>query len=639
MSKIFLQGTNRTTASQLLTLGFLFSLLLTSVERCTANDEIVGYDLVKEILRKRCVTCHNPDEMRGDLDLKDLTAIKAGSASGPVVVAKDSAASLLYTTVAHLEDPVMPPNSSRIPEREQDLIRRWIDGGLAEKSDSQASMAKPIDRPPSEGRLSQVRALPQASAVRFLTGHPQRDLVATAGLKQVVLLEPKSNKFLGAIDVSGDVSALRFSRDGKLLLVAVSQPAVSGTVVAFEVEHWNEVWRFGDETDAILAIDLSIDGKTLAFGGPAKAVRLIDVQSGTSLHSLKKHTDWILDMQFSPDGLLLASSDRFGSIIVWDPKEGKVFQNLKDHVGAVQALAWDVDSETLISAGEDGLIRTWNMHHGDMTSKWDAEVGAVMALTRSKQFIATTGRKNQLSVWRSADHLVGKLGLMDQGESLCLQAEGDTLLLGDASGQISQINPHNLQLVQQTNLPVDSALLAQLLDKIESQHANYLTQAKKTDFAKKRSDKAAPQIERNQPNGSTTPWISQSKSEDESNVSGSSDRSATASISGTPGFSDPHSIQTQTAVNQQLIVQTQNSLQSSSQSLLELSKLNDELIRMVTRSSQVQQQIAQQIAEQAKLLELLQDRQRQLEENSKITTEQAPIRKAQQSVQSSSQKK
>ncbi len=531
----------------------------------------------------------------------------------------------------------MPPNSSRIPEREQDLIRRWIDGGLAEKSNSQTSMTKPSDRSSSEGRLTQVRALPQASAARLLTGHPQRDLAAIAGIKQVVLLEPKSNRFLGGIDVSGDVSALRFSSDGKLLLVAVSQPAVSGTIVAFEVEHWNEVWKLGDETDSILAMDLSIDGKTLALGGPAKTVRLIDVRSGTNLHSLKKHTDWILDMQFSPDGLLLASSDRFGSIIVWDPKEGKVFQNLKDHVGAVHALKWDVDAETLISAGEDGLLRTWNMHHGDLTSKWDAEVGAVMALARSKHFIATTGRKNQLSVWKGADHLVGKMELKDQGESLCLQAAEDILLLGDSSGQISQINPQNLQLVQQTNLPVDSALLAQLLDKIDTQHANYLTEAKKTDFAEKRSGKASPALDPSQLDGKTQPWNSQSKSKDKSNVSGSGVASATALLPGSPVFGE--SLSVQLAANQQLINQAQNVLQSSNQALMELSKLNDELIRMVTRSSQVQQQIAQQIAEQAKLLELLQDRQRQMQENSKVITEQGPIRNVQQSGQSIIQKK
>ena len=38
----------------------------------------------------------------------------------------------IYLSAAHLEDPKMPPNSPKIPQRELDLIRRWIEGGLME---------------------------------------------------------------------------------------------------------------------------------------------------------------------------------------------------------------------------------------------------------------------------------------------------------------------------------------------------------------------------------------------------------------------------------------------------------------------------------------------------------------------------
>ncbi|MDX1928181.1 MAG: c-type cytochrome domain-containing protein, partial [Pirellulaceae bacterium] len=122
----------------------VFTAMMLPTAMSVAED-VVGFDQVKPILRKRCVTCHNPDELRGELDLKELAAIRAGSASGDVVVAGDPSASLLYTTLAHLEDPAMPPNSPQIPAREQDIIRRWIEGGLAERTgpkvDSDASKA------------------------------------------------------------------------------------------------------------------------------------------------------------------------------------------------------------------------------------------------------------------------------------------------------------------------------------------------------------------------------------------------------------------------------------------------------------------------------------------------------------------
>ena len=155
--------------SPLLWLAFAALILPTDL---TVAEDVVGFDQVKPILRKRCVTCHNPDELRGELDLKELTAIRAGSASGDVVVAGDPSASLLYTTLAHLEDPAMPPNSPQIPAREQDIIRRWIEGGLAERTgpkvDSEASMAatspeQSVGAQNAEGLVA-IRALPQATA-------------------------------------------------------------------------------------------------------------------------------------------------------------------------------------------------------------------------------------------------------------------------------------------------------------------------------------------------------------------------------------------------------------------------------------------------------------------------------------------
>ncbi len=383
-------------------LWFTFALLTLPSAIATAED-VVGFDQVRPILRKRCVTCHNPDELRGELDLKELTTIRAGSASGDVVVAGDPSASLLYTTLAHLEDPAMPPNSPPIPAREQDIIRRWIEGGLAERTgpkvENAATLANAsttkevvngVAKKATEA-LTAIRALPQAAPITALDTHPTLDLAAINGLQQAVLLKPSTGEWLSAIDIAdGDVSDLRFSRDGKLLMVAAGQAAVSGTVTAFEVESGEQVWQVADETDSILTFDLSRDGHLLAVGGPSKTVRVYEVPSGRELHSLKKHTDWVLNVRFSPDGLLLASSDRFGGIFVWEPIQGTVFHGLKDHTGAAQTIAWDDDSETLISGGEDGKLRTWNLHHGELTSSWDAQVGAILGLVRGSGFIAAT---------------------------------------------------------------------------------------------------------------------------------------------------------------------------------------------------------------------------------------------------------
>ena len=567
------------------------------------SQDPVGYDQVKEILRKRCLTCHNPDERRGDLDLKDLAAIKSGSASGAVVVAGDSSASLLYTTVAHLEDPVMPPNSPRLPAREQDIIRRWIEGGLAEKSGAAnptaplAETKVAVSSGETDGTRGQksnqpyasIRSLPQLTAIKAMDAHPSKDLVAIAGLRQAVLVEPTTSKLLGALEVDGNVTALRFSRDGKLLLVGVSQPAMSGTVIAFDVESGERLWQVGDETDSILGMDLSIDGKSLAVGGPTKTVRLYDIKTGEVTHSLKKHTDWILDVCFSPDGLLLASGDRFGGIFIWDPKSGTVFQNLKDHIGAVHALVWDHSSETLISGGEDGILRTWNLHHGDLSSRWDAEVGAILAIARSSNAIAVTGRKNALAVWSSSEVCAGRFSLGDQGEVLARTADDRSWVVGDASGQMTILSSKDLVLQSTIQLHADTSSIDKLLARVDAEHATYMASKVELDAGKRDVPPKIPAIV----------------------FADASDNSSAATSY--QALSSNQALSIQLAASKEMIDQLQKSLQASNQSLASLATLNNDLIKLMKQSSQIQAQLAEQVADQANQLEQLQSRTQELE--------------------------
>lgn len=598
----------RSPIMQSLTVFVLASICLALALPSLANcQDLVGYDQVKEILRKRCLTCHNPDERRGDLDLKDLAAIKSGSASGEVVVAGDSSASLLYTTVAHLEDPVMPPNSPRLPAREQDIIRRWIEGGLAEKSGSPSATTEmkvagsaggvdtAVTRSKGTGdaraqtsnrQYAPIRSLPQLTAIKAMDAHPTKDLIAVAGLRQAVLIEPSSSKLLGALDVEADVTAIRFSRDGKLLLVGASQPAMSGTVIAFDIESGEKTWTVGDETDSILGMDLSIDGKTLAVGGPTKTVRLYDVSTGDVKHSLKKHTDWVLDVCFSPDGLLLASGDRFGGIFVWDPKSGTVFQNLKDHVGAVHALAWDQSSETLISGGADGLLRTWNLHHGELSSRWDAEVGAILAIDRCANSTAAVGRKNALAIWSSPEVCTGRFSLSDQGEVLARAADKRSLVVGDASGQITILSAKDLVFQSTIQLPTDTSSIDKLLARVDAEHVAYLTSNVELDVGKRNGTLQIPSVV-------------------------SSVASAAAS---------DQALSIQLAASKEMIEQLRNSLQVSNQSLASLATLNNDLVKLVKQSSQIQAQLAEQVLQQATQLELLQSRTQQLEATIKQTT-------------------
>ncbi len=585
-----------------------------------AVDDAISYDQVKEILRKRCVTCHNPDEMRGDLDLKDLSAIKTGSSSGTVVVPGDPSKSLLFTTIAHMEDPAMPPNSRQLPAREQDVIRRWIAGGAVElmanvpapnmpaavarpATDSATSQPSALSVPAQAPGLVAIRSLPQPTAITSLDAHPTRDLAAFDGLRQAVLFEPSSGKLLGAFDVpSGEVSAVRFSANGQLLLVAAGTPAVSGKVFAFDISTGQIVWERGDETDTILALDLAPDGRLLAVGGPSKVVRLIDVATGEEAKTLKKHTDWVLTIRFSPDGMLLASGDRFGGLIVWDPQQGTLFHNLKDHTDAVHAIAWDSTSENLLSGGEDGQLRTWDMHRGQIESRWNADLGPILAIARSSQWLAAAGRQGSLSTWSVPNVPASTFRFSSQIESLVPTHDGQQIIAGNAAGQISVLNSDNLEVLHVVQLPVDPRALEQIFAKMELVSQDFASRIQGAE--KIATDTKGPPM----PSASSELPPSE-RIAVEGAVEGAVDAAASQ-----PNASQPNAsyLAEEIDLHQRQLRSLESSLQACNQSLVVMAKASADLSRALQQIAETQQTLAEQVTLQTKLLRDCQDRAAQL---------------------------
>jgi hypothetical protein len=430
---------------------------------------VVTYDQVRAVFKKRCLTCHDADRARGDLDLSSVASIKAGSSSGPVVVSGKADESLVYTLAAHLEDPKMPPGTARIPARELDLIRGWIEGGLQERvaggnapaekvATSTAAKPAATTRPPvsvGEKGLA-VESLSGRTAVTALAAGPTGDVIAISGRRQIVLLQGKDLKPIRTFAFpEGDVFVLKFSADGRLLLAGGGIGGESGKVIGFDVDSGNRTFEVGDENDVVLAADLSPDGKLVALGGPGKSVKLYPVAGGDPIATLKKHTDWILSVAFSPDGLLLASSDRFGGLQIWEAATGKDFFTLRGHTGAITSVNWLGASDRLLSAGEDGTLHIWDMHKGQTLRQWDAGVGAILvAAIGAKGEIAAAGRGKRIAVWTSIDEASRLISMDDEIGELAFSGAADRVIAADAMGCIGVFTQATGELAGRFELPV-----------------------------------------------------------------------------------------------------------------------------------------------------------------------------------------
>ncbi|KAL9028206.1 MAG: hypothetical protein Q9196_003397 [Gyalolechia fulgens] len=119
-------------------------------------------------------------------------------------------------------------------------------------------------------------------------------------------------------------------------------------------------------------------------------VRLVDLRSGASTHSLAGHSRAILSVAWSPhEQYILASGSSDGTARLWDIRRsanslgvldledsvgiigedglGKDARNRekgKAHTGTVNGLVWSDNGRHLITAGHDERVRVWDMESG-----------------------------------------------------------------------------------------------------------------------------------------------------------------------------------------------------------------------------------------------------------------------------------
>jgi Planctomycete cytochrome C/WD domain, G-beta repeat len=434
--------------------------LTVSASSARADDKApkITYDEhVQPIFREHCFACHNQDKARGGLVLHTYTGAMAGGASGAVLKPGDADGSRLFNLVSHKEEPHMPPKSPMIPAEKIDTIHQWLAMGALENSGSKAKIAakpkveialaaatkgKPSGPPPMPGSKLNLEPLvraTRANAVTALASSPWAPVFAVAGQKQVALYSSDSLDLVGVLPFPEGVPyVLKFSRNGSLLLAGGGKGARSGRVVVWNVTTGERVFEVGDETDAVLAADISSDQTQIALGGPSRVIRVYSTRDGKLQREIRKHTDWVTALEFSPDAVLLASGDRSGGLYVWEAFTGREYLTLRNHTASITALSWRIDSNVLASSSEDTTIRLWEMENGGNIKGWGAHGGGASSVQFSKDGrLISCGRDRVAKLWKPDGALQRQFeALPDLALHVAFSHDENRVIVGDWSGSV-----------------------------------------------------------------------------------------------------------------------------------------------------------------------------------------------------------
>jgi hypothetical protein len=431
----------------------------------------VTYDQhVLPLLKDKCIGCHNQDKKRGGLTLNNYLKLMEGGSSGACVKPGDPDNSLLFRLASHSQEPVMPPRSAKLPAESLELIRKWIAAGAPESAGSKVHVAPkskvdftlakvvkgrpagPPPMPPATLRLEPVVRAARGTAVTALAASPWAPLVAVGGQKQVVLYHNDTLDLLGVLPFpEGVPQVLKFSRNGSLLLAGGGRGGKSGRVVVWSVKSAERLFEVGEESDSILAADVSPDQTRVALGGPGKVVRVYSTRDGKLLNEIRKHTDWVTTLEFSPDGVLLASGDRNGGLFVWEAFTAREYFGLRGHSAGITEVSWRADSNVLASGSEDGTVRLWEMENGNQVRGWGAHSGGTQSVrfTHDGQLVSC-GRDRATRSWNGSGGAVRAFeNLTDLALRTTFSYDSKRVIAGDLAGQVFVWNAADAKRVGQ----------------------------------------------------------------------------------------------------------------------------------------------------------------------------------------------
>lgn len=179
----------------------------------------------------------------------------------------------------------------------------------------------------------------------------------------IIQLKP-TRKLLHSIDNSDEqeITALSLTPDGKYL-VFVSQAQLLKIV---SVETGNVIRSLKVSSPSYI-MECDPTSSLVSVGGTDGSVVVIDIENGYIAHSFKGHGGTISSFKFygelGTNIWLLASGDTNGVVKVWDLVSRKCKFTLQEHTSAVRGLDIMKDEEPqqyrLISGGRDNIINIW----------------------------------------------------------------------------------------------------------------------------------------------------------------------------------------------------------------------------------------------------------------------------------------
>jgi len=199
------------------------------------------------------------------------------------------------------------------------------------------------------------------------------------------------------------ISAIEFSRDGKLLVTAGWDGKVRHWA-ATTAESSGPVFGTAQETTCMR---LTPNNKAIATGHRDGAINLWS-PSGKLLQGMS-HNKAITSLAFSRSGQYLVTGSDDHSASVWDVATGRPAGDPIRHEAPVTAVAFDPGGDRVATAADDGTVRIWDALKGKpITETLRPDKGVTsLAFSHDGKTLYSASRDRTVRIWDVPAKLTG----------------------------------------------------------------------------------------------------------------------------------------------------------------------------------------------------------------------------------------
>jgi WD40 repeat protein len=428
-------------------IAFTAPILRAEDEKPVAEGEGEGkisfYEQIRPIFQAQCHGCHQPARDSGKYVMTEFAKLVAGgeSESAAIVASKPDESYLIELITPADGKAEMPKGKKPLSQVEIDLITQWIAEGAVDDTPEGAKRHFDADNPPIYTRPPVITSLDFS---------PDGQLLAVAGFHEVLLSKADGSELVARlIGVSERIESVKFSPDGKRLLVTGGLPGRMGELQIWDVETRKLTLSVPVTYDTVYGGDWSPDGKLVSLGCSDKTVRAFNSETGEQILYQGAHSDWIRDTAFSHDGSHVVSVARDMTVKLTEVETNRFIDNItsitpKALKGGVNSVVRHPERDEIVVGGADGVPKVYRMFR--ITAR---KIGDDSNLIRNLN--PMKGRVFGVAVSQDGKRIAAVSSLNGQGELAVYSYEFDTNL-PDELKKISEKVARTRSAVEQKKL-------------------------------------------------------------------------------------------------------------------------------------------------------------------------------------------